>query len=121
MLSSYDFAGDIIMDNYSKSIQNPEDSKKEIFILTKPPHNDRTRLCLKVIENSANAILYLLGDGVYNLMSSFIISPNERIFACKEDMDARGIQASEKATVLVEFYERLVEDVMVSSDRVYTF
>ena len=110
------------MDNCSKSNQNPEDSKKEIFILTKPPHNDRTRLCVKMMQNSANAILYLVGDGVYNLMSSSIeILPKESIFACKEDIDARGIKAREMAIVLAEFYEHLVEDVMSSSDRVYTF
>jgi tRNA 2-thiouridine synthesizing protein B len=75
-----------------------------------------------MIKNSGNAILYLVGDGVYNLVSiSLEILPKDRIFACKEDMDARGIRAREKATVLAEFYEHLVEDVMGSSDRVYTF
>jgi len=122
VLSSYDMAGDIVMDNCIKSNQDLKDAKKEIYILTKPPHNDRTKLCIKMIENSMNAILYLAGDGVYNLMSSSIeILPMERIFACKEDMDARGIQARKKATVLVGFYKNLVEDVMGSSDKVYTF
>jgi len=75
-----------------------------------------------MIENSSNATLYLMGDGVYNLMSKSIeILPSERIFACKEDTEARGIRAGKKATILAEFYEHLAENIMDSSVRVYTF
>jgi tRNA 2-thiouridine synthesizing protein B len=110
------------MDHCSKSHQNLGNSESEIFLLTKPPYNDRTRLCFKMIERSGNAILYLVGDGVYNLMSkSLEILPKDKIFACKEDMDARGIRAGEKATILAEFYKHLVEDIMGSNDRFYTF
>jgi tRNA 2-thiouridine synthesizing protein B len=105
-----------------ESLRDPGNSKREIFLLTKPPHNDRTELCLKMIEHSGNAILYLVGDGVYNLMSeSLEFLPSTRIFVCKEDMDARGIQTRDKAAVLVEFYEHLVEGIMWLGDRVYTF
>jgi len=112
------------MVSYTESPQDPGNSekKREIFLLTKSPHNDRTRLCFKMIERSDNAILYLVGDGVYNLMSkSLEILPRERIFACKEDLDARGIQAREKATILADFYEHFVEDIMGLRSHVYTF
>ena len=110
------------MASYIESFQDPGNSEREIFLLTKTPYNDRTRLCFKMIERSENAILYLVGDGVYNLMSkSLEILPGERIFACKEDMDARGIQVGEKATILADFYEHFVEDIMRLSRHVYTF
>ena len=112
------------MTSYIESLRDPGNSekKREIFLLTKPPYNDRTRLCFKMIGRSENAILYLMGDGVYNLMSkSLEILPKEKIFACKEDMDARGIQAKEKVTILVYFHEHFVEDIMGLSRHVYTF
>ena len=78
--------------------------KKEIFLLTKPPHSDRTKLCLHLMELAENGVLYIAGDGVYNLLEEATIGalPRERILACKEDLEARGVQAGEKATVLGE-------------------
>ena len=110
------------MVSYIKSLQDPGNSERDIFLLTKPPYNDRTRLCFKMIERSGDAILYLVGDGVYNLMSKSIeILPRERVFACREDMDARGIQAREKATILADFYQHFAEDIMGLRRRIYTF
>ncbi len=105
----------------SKSFQKPGNSRREIFLLTKTPHNDRTELCFKMIESSGNAILYLVGDGIYNLMNSSLEAlPWTRILVCKEDMDARGVQAKGKATILTDFYEHFVENIGLRP-HVYTF
>lgn len=97
--------------------------KKEIFLLTKPPHSDRTKLCLHLMELAENGVLYIAGDGVYNLIEVATIGalPRERILACKEDLEARGVQAGEKATILENFYELLVEDMISEGSRIYTF
>ena len=64
----------------------------------------------------------LLGDGVFNLLTpSFRALPPDGVFACKEDMDARGVQPEDTAILAVEFYEQLVDDIMVRSDKVYAF
>jgi sulfur relay protein TusB/DsrH len=97
--------------------------KIEIFLLTKPPHSDRAKLCLHLMEHSDNAILYLAGDGVYNLVdaASLKSSARERILVCKEDLKARGMQAGEKAIVPEDFYKLLVEDMISEGGRIYTF
>jgi tRNA 2-thiouridine synthesizing protein B len=96
--------------------------KSTIFLLTKPPNSERAILCIKLVERSKNAVLYLAGDGVFNLLDPSIGAlPPDRIYACKEDMDARGVQPEDTAISLVEFYEQLVEDMMVRSDKVYDF
>ncbi len=96
--------------------------KIEIFLLTKPPHDDRTKLCLHLLQHSENAFLYLAGDGVYNLLGNSIeVPPEVAIFVCKEDMEARGLQTSNKAIVLEDFYEKLAEEVMEESNKVYAF
>jgi tRNA 2-thiouridine synthesizing protein B len=106
---------------------------KHIFLLTKTPQSERARLCLQLAKQSKNAVLYLAGDGVYNL-AEFIGScdapaletalaalPRDRIMACKEDLEARGVQAENKATVPDDFYRRLVDDMMQEGSRIYTF
>ena len=99
-----------------------EDVKIMVFLLTKPPHSERAKLCIQLVERSKNAVLYLVGDGVFNLLNpSFRALPSDRIYACKEDMDARGVQPEDTTISLVEFYEQLVEDIMVRSDMVYAF
>ena len=97
--------------------------KKEIFFLTKPHHSDRTKLCLHLMEHSKNAVLYLAGDGVYNLLEAASLGalPKDSILACKEDLEARGVQAEERATVPENFYELLVEDIISEDSRIYTF
>ena len=96
--------------------------KSIVFLLTKPPQSERAKLCIQLVERSKNAVLYLVGDGVFNLLNPFFQAlPPDRIYACKEDMDARGVQPEDTAISLVEFYEQLVEDMMVRSDKVYAF
>ena len=74
------------------------------------------------MERSRNTVLYLVGDGVFNLLDPSIEAlPTDSIYACKEDMDARGVQPEDTAISLVEFYEQLIEDMMEQSDKVYAF
>jgi len=106
----------------SEPHSDPANERKDIFLLTKPPHSDRARLCLQLVALSGNAVLYLAGDGVYNLLSEPPAAlPSERILACQEDLQARGVLADEIATVPVDFYELLIDDVMSETARVYTF
>jgi tRNA 2-thiouridine synthesizing protein B len=98
------------------------DVKRIIFLLTKPPQSERARLCFQLIERSKNATLYLVGDGVYSLLGRSIEAlPQGSVYACKEDMDARGVQLDETAVSLVNFYEQLVEEMMAGCDLVYAF
>jgi tRNA 2-thiouridine synthesizing protein B len=93
-----------------------------VFLLTKPPHSERAKLCIQLMERSKNAVLYLAGDGVFNLLDPSVEAlPSDSIYACKEDMDARGVQQEDTVISLIEFYEQLVEDMMVRSDKVYAF
>lgn len=97
--------------------------KKEIFLLTKPPHSQRADLCRLLLERSKDAVLYLAGDGVYNLLEapSLKFQPGVRVIACQEDLQARGIQAEEGATVTEDFYRLLVEDMDSDSSKIYVF
>jgi tRNA 2-thiouridine synthesizing protein B len=94
----------------------------DIFLLTKPPNHDRARLCWKLIAQSKNPVLYLAGDGVYNLFCSAIKEiSREKIFVCREDVEARGVQVNEGALVLSYFYEQMAEDIMDEKNQVFTF
>jgi tRNA 2-thiouridine synthesizing protein B len=95
---------------------------KEIFLLTNPPHNERTKLALRLIEQSENPVLYLTGDGVYNLLESASPGalPKAKIFACREDLEARGLHAGEGSIAPEDFYNLLVEDIVLESSRIYT-
>ncbi len=94
----------------------------DIFLLTKPPRHPRAGLCFKLLKRSKDAVLYLCGDGVYCMFDSFDgLLPHGKIYACKEDTDARGIQVEGAAIVLVDFYEQLAKDMMVGSDKMYAF
>jgi len=96
--------------------------KKDIFLLTKPPQSDRGKLCLQLIEQSENPVLYLAADGVYNLLDAASLKelPLKRILACKEDLQARGVQAGEQVIVSDNFYELLVGEMMSEGSRIYT-
>jgi tRNA 2-thiouridine synthesizing protein B len=103
---------------------------KHIFILTKTPQSERARLCLQLAKQSKNAVLYLAGDGVYNLLAevagpcdapALAAMPRDRIIACKEDLEARGVQAKDRATVPDDFYRQLVDEMMQEGSRIYTF
>lgn len=117
--------------------------------MTKTPHSERTRLCLKLLASSADALVYLAGDGVYNLLGQGETSnageagvgiqpsqlgqtgkpdqvlaallPGQRILACREDLEARGVCAEAKATVPADFYGSLVEEMMRKGSRIYSF
>jgi|WetSurMetagenome_2_1015567.scaffolds.fasta_scaffold95578_4 tRNA 2-thiouridine synthesizing protein B len=112
-----------------------------IFLLTKTPQSERTRLCLRLLAGlagSVDALVYLAGDGVYNLLGQdepycssqsanrvdktlSALVPRDRIMACREDLMARGVFADGKATVPDDFYEKLVDDMMEEGSRIYTF
>lgn len=110
------------MDYDEQLVLGTKEPKVDIFLLTKPPHSDRARFCLQLIKRSENAVLYLAGDGVYNLPGKALEAlPRDRILACREDLQARGVQAEGKTIVPVDFYEKLVKDIMYKSRRLYTF
>ncbi len=117
----------VILNSHNNSHDDcPEDEGtygKIIILLTKPPHSERAKLCFRLIEGSkVNCVLYLAGDGVFNMLSRSIdLLQKDCIFACKEDMDARGVQSENAAILPVDFYERLVEDIMVGSCKAYAF
>jgi len=105
-----------------------------IFLLTKAPQSERTRLCLRLLAGSVDAMVYLAGDGVYNLLGQggpectsqvgktlSALLPMDRIMACREDLAARGISADGKAAVPADFYEKLVDDMMEEGSLIYTF
>lgn len=96
-------------------------SKGVIFLLTKTPGSPRSKLCLKLLERSSDARLYLAGDGVYHLLQKVDLLPAGRIYACQKDLSARGVQARGNVTVLDAFYEKMIEDVMEQCDHLYTF
>jgi len=112
------------MDSGDNSRRTSVNTEREIFLLTTPSHSDRARLCLRLIARSEkeNPVLYLAGDGVYNLLDSALkFLPRERVLVCREDLEARGVQAGERATVPDDFYELLVEDIMAKKNLAYTF
>jgi len=96
--------------------------KRDIFLLTKPPQSNRSKLCLHLIEQSENPALYLAADGVYNLLETAPLNALliKRILACKEDLDARSVQAGEQVIVPDNFYQLLVEEMMSEGSRIYT-
>jgi tRNA 2-thiouridine synthesizing protein B len=109
-----------------------------IFLLTKTPQSERTKLCLRLLAKSQDSMVYLAGDGVYNLLGRDdpgsirqaanhadkalnVLVPMHRILACREDLVARGVSADGKATVPADFYESLVDEMMREGSRIYTF
>jgi sulfur relay protein TusB/DsrH len=112
-----------------------------IILLTKTPQSARTKLCLQLLaglSGSVDFMVYLAGDGVYNLLGQdepdctshtggqaiktlWALLPKDKIIACREDLMARGVSADGKATVPANFYERLVDDMMEEGSRIYTF
>jgi tRNA 2-thiouridine synthesizing protein B len=94
----------------------------DVFILTKPPRATRSELCFKLMERSENAKLYLVGDGVYHLLSmSALHITTEEIMACGEDILARGLPINDDIVIPDNFYGQLVKDMMENSEKVYIF
>jgi sulfur relay protein TusB/DsrH len=92
----------------------------DLFLLSKPPGSIRAELCFKLMERSDNPVIYLVGDGVFHLNGAQKI-PVKRIIICKDDASARGVPADAGAYGQVEFYDRLVHEMMETSDHVYSF
>lgn len=93
----------------------------DVFLLTKPPFSPRSELCFKLVSRSANSRLYLAGDGVYHLLSGTQEIPGCTIYACQEDLEARGINSRDKVIIPENFYSVLIEDIMERCKRAYTF
>lgn len=93
----------------------------DLFLLTKPPLSSRSELCLRLASLSGNAKIYLAGDGVYHLLTGIEEQTGSIICACKEDLEARAIRASEKVIVPDDFYAALMEDIMECCRHTYTF
>ncbi|MBC7121353.1 MAG: hypothetical protein H5T33_07300 [Candidatus Methanosuratus sp.] len=95
---------------------------RDIFLLTRPPGCERTELCLRLMEHCDHPVLYLAGDGVYNLLDeALIIESPGKVIACKEDLEARGVQAGEEVMVPEDFYQLLVEEMFADGGRIYAF
>jgi tRNA 2-thiouridine synthesizing protein B len=106
----------------SSANRSRENVKSTVYLLTKPSNSERTKLCIQLVKRSKNAVLYLAGDGVFNLLDpSFEALPPDNVYASKEDIDARGVQPKNTTISLVDFYEQLVEDMMERSNKVYAF
>ena len=94
----------------------------EIFLLIRPPKCERTELCLRLMEHGEDPVLYLAGDGVYNLLDEALMEKwPGRVLACKEDLEARGLQAGEGVRVPEDFYQLLVEVMAAEGSRIYAF
>ena len=98
-----------------------DQEKYDLFILTKPPLNPRSELCLKLAGISENSRVYLAGDGVYHLLTGIENRLEFRIYACREDLEARGISENEKIIVPDDFYAILTEGIMEHCIHAYTF
>lgn len=95
--------------------------QKDVFLLTKPPLNPRSDLCLKIVSSTGNVRLYLVGDGVYHLLIGIEGLLGCKIYACKEDLEARAIKVGENITVPDDFYATLIDDIMENCRHEYTF
>lgn len=108
--------------NQSAQLPKSRNVSMDIFFLTKPPCHDRARLCWKLIAQSKNPVLYLAGDGVYNLFCSGIKDISRgNIFVCREDVEARGVQLEEKVMILGDFYGKMVENITDEKNQIFTF
>lgn len=115
-----------------------ETGEGEVFLLTKPPGSPRSELCLSLIVRAEKrgkpTRLYLAGDGVYHLLGGNL--PACKVYACKEDLEARGIRTEGRGTegrgaegtrtgaeltIPEAFYETFTEDLMEHCEQVYTF
>ena len=106
---------------------NLKQEKPDVFLLTKPPFNQRSDLCLKLAARSGNAKIYLAGDGVYHLLAGIEELSGCKVLACQEDLEARAIRSredvrdKEKFEVPENFYVALIENIMEHCERAYTF
>ncbi|MDH7597627.1 MAG: DsrH/TusB family sulfur metabolism protein [Methanothrix sp.] len=87
-----------------------------VFILTKPPGNPRAELCLRML--SRNFRLYLLGDGVYNILTGRLDDIAGDVFAFTRDLRERGVSAA--GIKEIDDYSLMVDDIM-SAESVFAF
>ncbi|MCQ8903288.1 MAG: hypothetical protein NQU42_04255 [Methanothrix sp.] len=87
-----------------------------VFILTKPPESPRAELCLRML--SGNFRLYLLGDGVYNIISGRLEGIAGEVFAFTSDLRARGVLPA--GIKELDDYGMMVDDIM-GAERVFAF
>ncbi len=66
--------------------------------MTKPPQSERAELCLRLMEHGDDPVLYLAGDGVYNLLDEAL-----------------------RVRVPEDFYQLLVEEMVAEGSRIYSF
>jgi tRNA 2-thiouridine synthesizing protein B len=102
-------------------IESMEQEKVDVFLLTKPPSSPRSELCIKLAARSKNARIYLAGDGVYHLFAGIEELQGCKVYACKEDLEARAVKPGEKVIVPDDFYADLIENIMESCKQGYTF
>jgi tRNA 2-thiouridine synthesizing protein B len=96
-------------------------ANRDIFLLTRPPKSERTELCLRLMGNCEDPVLYLAGDGVYNLLDEALMGKwPGKVMACKEDLEARGLQAGDGVRVPEDFYQLLVEEMVAEGSRIYS-
>ncbi len=97
-------------------------ANRDIFLLTNPPQMKRAELCQRLMEHSEDPVLYLAGDGVYNLLDEALMREwPGKVMACNEDLEARGLQAGEGVRVPEDFYQLLVEEMVAEGSRIYSF
>ena len=115
------------MERSESRAMNVKQEKLDVFLLTRPPFNQRSDLCLKLAARSGNAKIYLAGDGVYHLLAGIEELPGCKVLACQEDLEARAIKSREKGwdkekfEVPENFYAALIEDLMEHCTHAYTF
>lgn len=102
-------------------MDNVKKEQYDVFLLTKPPHNGRSELCLKLAARSGNARIYLAGDGVYHLLTGIEELPGFKVYACQQDLELRAIRVGERVIVPDDFYTAFVEDAMEHCRHAYTF
>ncbi|MGB9928180.1 MAG: sulfurtransferase complex subunit TusB [Methanosarcina sp.] len=98
-----------------------EKKQGNVFLLTKSPATVRAELCIKLALRSGNARIYLTADGVYHLLSGIEDLQNCKIYACRDDLEARGIRPGKKVVVPDDFYADLIKDLMETCRHNYTF
>ncbi len=102
-------------------MRNMKQEDWDVFLLTRPPLNSRSDLCLKLVPRAGNVRLYLSGDGVYHLLTGIDELPRCKVYACKEDLEARAITAGDNVTVPDDFYAAFIQDIMEHCRHKYTF
>ncbi|MDI9616175.1 MAG: DsrH/TusB family sulfur metabolism protein [Methanothrix sp.] len=87
-----------------------------VFILTKPPGSPRAELCLKMLSGSFR--LYLIGDGVYNILTGRLDGVAGDVFAFAQDLRERGVSSA--GINELDDYGIMVDDIM-NADGVFAF